>query len=314
MADLQHLTTQLSQSLSHPTPSTPQLLSKAKLALLQQNALIPTASTPPALLQTTQHILELGALISIRLQDPAAFTRYFQQLQPFYSAADAVAAQNHGGKGGGQHDAGKNERSKITGLYLLLQLSQGDYAGFHTLLESLEVNGGNAGGKALEEDEFIRYPMQLEQWLMEGSYDRVWTETKSERVPSEEFAIFSDVSRRSSTTSIPPSISPQTSDWTFFTFTQDEKHFSADTKHLDSRIHNPHRNRHLRRKSVPLDPRIQREISLFPRLGGLRCQLCECAWLGGEGWKGVLPGRGWWGRRGRGGVGWWSGDGDEWGY
>jgi hypothetical protein len=29
---------------------------------------------------------------------------------------------------------------------------------------------------------------------MEGSYDKVWSEMKSERVPSEEFAIFSEVS------------------------------------------------------------------------------------------------------------------------
>lgn len=49
-------------------------------------------------------------------------------------------------------------------------------------------------GKGLEEDEFVQYPIRLEQWLMEGSYDRVWDETKSERVPSSEFAIFSNVS------------------------------------------------------------------------------------------------------------------------
>jgi hypothetical protein len=187
MADLKHITTQLEHSLSHPSAKSTALLSQAKLALLHQDALLPTSSTPAHLLQSAQHILELGALISIRLQDPAAFTRYFQQLQPFYSASDAGRA--HHSHTSSSHSS---QRSKITGLYLLLLLSQGDYAGFHTLLEVLEVGGGN-GGKALEEDEFIRYPMQLEQWLMEGSYDRVWHETKSERVPSEEFAIFSDV-------------------------------------------------------------------------------------------------------------------------
>ena len=109
------------------------------------------------------------------------------------------------------------------GLYLLLLLSQGDYAGFHTLLEGLEVaarglavegeegsGGGDAemkgvgdeGGAAataakanpLEDDEFIQYPIRLEQALMEGSYDRVWGETKDERVPSEEYKVFSKVS------------------------------------------------------------------------------------------------------------------------
>lgn len=185
MADLQSLTSQLESALQHPSSeSTPSLLSKAKVALLKSNALLPTPQTPAKLLHSALHILELGALISIRLQDPAAFTRYFQQLQPFYSAVDA-----------NNTTPSDSQRSKITGLYLLLLLSQGDYAGFHTLLETLEIQAARKGGdRALEEDEYIKYPMQVEQWLMEGSYDRVWAETKKDRVPSEEFAIFSDVS------------------------------------------------------------------------------------------------------------------------
>lgn len=68
------------------------------------------------------------------------------------------------------------------------------------MLEGLEVAAaqqqhqrGASGKSGLEEDDFVQYPIRLEQWLMEGSYDRVWEETKSERVPSEEFAIFSGV-------------------------------------------------------------------------------------------------------------------------
>ena len=75
---------------------------------------------------------------------------------------------------------------------MLLLLSVGDYAGFHTLLEGLESS--EEGKEAVEKDEFVRYPVRLEQALMEGSYDKVWSEMKSERVPSEEFAIFSEVS------------------------------------------------------------------------------------------------------------------------
>jgi 26S proteasome regulatory subunit N12 len=40
----------------------------------------------------------------------------------------------------------------------------------------------------------VQYPVRLEQALMEGSYDKVWGETKGERVPSEEFGVFSEVS------------------------------------------------------------------------------------------------------------------------
>ena len=50
-----------------------------------------------------------------------------------------------------------------------------------------------AGTKGLEDDRFIGYPVKLERWLMEGSYDRVWGATKREGVPSEEFAVFSEV-------------------------------------------------------------------------------------------------------------------------
>ena len=47
-----------------------------------------------------------------------------------------------------------------------------------------------------EDDEFIQYPVRLEQALMEGSYDRVWQETKSSNVPGEEYGIFTGVSTR----------------------------------------------------------------------------------------------------------------------
>ena len=81
----------------------------------------------------------------------------------------------------------------MTGLYLLLLLTKGDYAGFHTELEGLEVEMGGARGAGLEQDKYIGYPVKLERWLMEGSYDRVWGATKKEGVPSEEFAVFCEV-------------------------------------------------------------------------------------------------------------------------
>ncbi|EKG09826.1 SAC3/GANP/Nin1/mts3/eIF-3 p25 [Macrophomina phaseolina MS6] len=183
MADkeLQALTQQLQTALRSNPASAPQLLSRAKIALLKLNALIPSPSTPTPHLLAAREILELGALISIKQQDPDGFTRYFQQLQPFYDLPERALPRR-----------GANA-SKITGLYLLLLLSQGDYAGFHTLLESLEVAQSSNGGAGLEDDAFIQYPVRLEQALMEGSYDRVWGETKSERVPSEEFSVFSNV-------------------------------------------------------------------------------------------------------------------------
>ena len=173
---LSDLLTSLNQSLaSQDTPRSLRLLSQAKLALLKHNALIPSPSLPSQTLTTARSILETGAIVSIRSQDPEAFTRYYSQLQPFYDQPSIPAS---------------TQRSKITGLYLLLLLSQGDYAGFHTVLEGLV---GLSEGKTVEEDPFIRYPVELERSLMEGSYDKVWRSTKGEGVPSEEFGLFSEV-------------------------------------------------------------------------------------------------------------------------
>jgi hypothetical protein len=179
--ELQTVLQQLHQSLqSHNYQQSTSLLSKAKIALLNINALIPQEKTSRKHLQLAREALELGAIISIRLKDTVSFTRYFQQLQPFYALPGSTLPKDGG------------NASKVTGLYLLLLLSEGDYAGFHTLLETLEVAAAQDGHK-LEDDQFIQYPIRLEQALMEGSYDRVWGETKKERVPSEEFGLFTEV-------------------------------------------------------------------------------------------------------------------------
>ncbi|KAH0563026.1 hypothetical protein GP486_002413 [Trichoglossum hirsutum] len=178
-ADLTSILKRIHACLSrrdYTTAST--LLTKAKLALLSLNALIPTPTTSQPTLALARETLELGALTSIRQQDPEGFTRYVQQLQPFYDLPSSRLPAAGGNK------------SKITGLYLLLLLSQGDYAGFHTLLEALEVS---EDGCKFEEDVFIQYPVKLEQWLMEGSYNKVWDATKGEGVPSEEYGVFSEV-------------------------------------------------------------------------------------------------------------------------
>ncbi|KAF2134665.1 hypothetical protein P153DRAFT_419312 [Dothidotthia symphoricarpi CBS 119687] len=179
--ELSHVLQQLRHTLqTHNYHQSTSLLSKAKVALLKLNALIPSEKSSRKNLQLARETLELGAIISIRLKDTVSFTRYFQQLQPFYSLPES-ALPRHGGNA-----------SKVTGLYLLLLLSDGDYAGFHTLLETLEVAAAQEK-RRLDDDAFVQYPIRLEQALMEGSYDKVWAELKGERVPSEEFGIFSEI-------------------------------------------------------------------------------------------------------------------------
>ncbi|KAA8909796.1 SAC3/GANP/Nin1/mts3/eIF-3 p25 family-domain-containing protein [Sphaerosporella brunnea] len=172
MADIRTLHQSLHQSVaSKDYPRAAGLLSKLKLALLEHNALIPSHDIPAQALIQARDILEVGAVVSIHLNDEAAFLRYYAQLQPFYASTALEATPS----------ANKN---KIAGLYLLLLLTKNNIADFHTTLENLPDG---------EDDAFVRYPVMLEQWLMEGSYDKVWQATKSSQVPSEEYAKFSQV-------------------------------------------------------------------------------------------------------------------------
>ncbi|GFF37479.1 26S proteasome regulatory subunit rpn12 [Aspergillus lentulus] len=185
-ADLRSLVSELHNALNRKQLDTANnLLSQAKRTLLLQNALIPTPSTPSDLIPLAREVLELGALAAIRQTDAQGFTRYYQQLQPFYDL-------ERDSTGSAKVDTESSQRSKITGLYLMLLLSMGDSTSFHTVLEGL-VEEASLQGKRVEDDLYIKYPVDLERSLMEGSYDKVWRETNSERVPSEDFALFSNV-------------------------------------------------------------------------------------------------------------------------
>ena len=175
--DLQELLRKLKSSHNYNESST--LLSKAKITLLKLHSLTPQTNTPPSTLLLAREVFEHGALLSIRAKDPAAFTRYVHQLTPFYELPFERLSPSH------------SEKNKITGLYLLLLLTQGDYAGFHTELEGLELRQGGDG--LVEQDRFLGYPIKLERWLMEGSYDLVWKAMASREVPSEEYGVFSEV-------------------------------------------------------------------------------------------------------------------------
>lgn len=180
---LQQILSQLKSHPNAPYSEASKLLSKAKIGLLQLKAVTPSPSTPPAHLALARQVYESGALFSIRAKNAETFTRYVSQLQPFYELADyAEAAGNNG----------EEDRNKVTGLYLLLLLTQGRYAEFHSELEALSTRA--QGSEEIERDRYLGYPIKLERWLMEGSYDRVWKAMKSREVPSEEYGVFSEVS------------------------------------------------------------------------------------------------------------------------
>lgn len=189
-ADLDAILSNLHTALEHEQlDQALTLLARGKRTLLYANALIPTATgMPPRLLAQARAVLELGALTSIRRGDPEGFQRYYAQLQPFYDVERHLAETGRGG----EVCVEASQRSKITGLYLLWLLSVGEITDFHTTLEGLVVEAASKG-RHVEDDPYIRYPVELERSLMEGSYDRVWKATKSERVPTADFGLFSSV-------------------------------------------------------------------------------------------------------------------------
>ena len=70
----------------------------------------------------------------------------------------------------------------ICGLHLIRLLTQNRIADFHTTLESLSA--------AAVKSPYIVHPVNLERWLMEGSYAKVWS-ARAE-VPAAEYGYFID--------------------------------------------------------------------------------------------------------------------------
>ncbi|KAI0650603.1 COP9 signalosome [Trametes meyenii] len=126
------------------------LLTKLKIALTEAGLLVPLGTPSPQDLVIARDILEVGAFWSIRTKDIPSFDRYFSQLQTFYND------------------------------YRLNRI-----ADFHTTLESLPLPAD-----ALTSNPYIAHPINLEQWLMEGSYSKVWN--AREEAPAEEYKFFVD--------------------------------------------------------------------------------------------------------------------------
>lgn len=139
------------------------LLGPIKVELIKHKLLIPNfqASTNVSQdyindLNITKQILEIGALTSIYLSKFEIYQNYFAQLRQFYFS-DVEALNN------------SSNKSKLISLYLLILLSQGDVTRFHSELEYLDKRIKN-----LEDDELLSYPIKVDRWLMEGSYQKAW--------------------------------------------------------------------------------------------------------------------------------------------
>ncbi|KAK0190850.1 COP9 signalosome [Armillaria mellea] len=117
-------------------------------------------------------ILEIGAIWSIRSRDEPSFDRYFSQLQTFYNDYSSYLPSS-------------KREFPIRGLNLIRLLTQNRIADFHTTLESLPLPAD-----AIGDNPYISHPVNLERWLMEGSYSKVWN-ARAE-APAEEYKYFVD--------------------------------------------------------------------------------------------------------------------------
>ncbi|KAF5364002.1 hypothetical protein D9756_000532 [Leucocoprinus leucothites] len=148
------------------------LLSQLKIGLIEAGLLLPQGELNPTDLQVARDILEIGAFCSIRARDVPSFDRYFSQLQTFYTDYSSVLPPS-------------KREYPIRGLHLIRLLTQNRIAEFHTTLESLPLSAD-----AIAKNQFISHPVNLERWLMEGSYSKVWN--AREEAPAEEYKFFVD--------------------------------------------------------------------------------------------------------------------------
>ncbi|KAK1785281.1 hypothetical protein P4O66_018680 [Electrophorus voltai] len=149
-----------------------EILSKLKISLLELNFL-PTTGTKLTKQQLilARDVLEIGALWSILKKDIPSFERYLAQLKCYYfDYKDELPESAY--------------MHQLLGLNLLFLLSQNRVSEFHTELERLSA-------KDIQTNVYIRHPVSLEQYLMEGSYNKVFLAKGN--IPAESYTFFIDI-------------------------------------------------------------------------------------------------------------------------
>lgn len=146
-------------------------LPKVKLELAKANLIVPSLDAQQKDLIAARQLLEVGVLVAVHCSNEDEMNRLFSQVRPFYAKSLQLPQS-------------ENE-NRLVALYLLLLVSKNQIAEFHTELETLEKNP--------EDDKYLCYPIRLERWLMEGSYDKVWRAiTQQSELPSPEFAVLAE--------------------------------------------------------------------------------------------------------------------------
>ena len=149
-----------------------QLLSQIKILLLNLSFL-PTgreSSVDAKNLMLARNTLEIGALWSIEMKDIPSFQRYVAQVKGYYFDYGTQLPDSA-------------YKYHILGLNLLSLLAQNRLAEFHTEMELLSVEE--------HKNIYIKHPISLEQFLMEGSFHKVFLSKGN--VPAQNYNYFIDI-------------------------------------------------------------------------------------------------------------------------
>jgi len=118
-----------------------------------------------------REVYEIGAQYSVATKDVSSFERYMSMLKSIYTDQSAALPES-------------SRMYELLGLNLLFLLSQNRLGDFHTELELLPPD-------ILLSNPYIENPVQLEQFIMEGKYNKV-IDTRY-NVPAESYKFFIDV-------------------------------------------------------------------------------------------------------------------------
>lgn len=148
------------------------LLSGMKMALIQFSFLPTSSSKPsPQELLLARDALEIGVQWSILKKDIPSFERYMAQLKPYYLDYKGTLEESA-------------YMFQLLGLNLLSLLAQNRLAEFHTELELLPA-------KELQNNVYIKHSVSLEQYLMEGNYNKVFLARGN--VPADNYHFFMNI-------------------------------------------------------------------------------------------------------------------------
>jgi 26S proteasome regulatory subunit N12 len=147
-------------------------LKELKIGLIHLGHLpLDAAHTSKQDLVVARDILEIGARWAVATKNIPEFENYMNQLKTFYfDYRESMQPSAY--------------MYELLGLNLLCLLAQGRLSDFHVELERLTVDD-------VEHNMYIKYPVSMEQYIMEGCYNHLFLSRSN--VPSDRYNYFIDI-------------------------------------------------------------------------------------------------------------------------